>query len=380
MTTSNKAVKDAQQTAAQAKEKLNSNACLVSRPTISYPAGKMTVNEIVASSNLENGQILNGKELDSSLQWFPTSSLQAMNTQRKQAYDLFDSVSVAIGAFNLVPLDKLQEVMEKLEEKRVKFLDSVSAMLSKYDDLVEKHCQDEGKGKNKKPKSEAVKELIRKAAKLNETDFKSVFGFEVFPAMTIQPVFESDEQVMQQKATESLWDETAKAAREHLNTTFKAEAKPTARAVNALSRIRDKLVALSFLDDGIDRVIECCDQVVQAMPKSGKLSDHEILVMTHFMSSVANVETLKATAAGDETNGIDMTRIFKMLLPEVVEEPEVIDVAVESNEPSDPVNAQAFAGDDFDSESLFDEEDWAQQQPATATVRPLQDNLDWGGF
>lgn len=378
--TTNNAVHDAQQNAAQVKKQLNTNACLVSRPTISYPSGKMTVNEIVASSNLENGQVLDGKELDSSLQWFPTSALQAMNTQRKQAYDLFDSLSVSIGAFNLVPLDKLQEVMEKLKEKQFNYLDSVSHMLFKYDDLIEIHCEDEGKGKDKKPKSEAVKELIRKAAKLTERDFKAGFGFELFPAMTIQPVFESDEKVMQEKATKSLWDETAKAAREHLASTFKAEAKPTARAVNALARIRDKLVALSFLDDGIDRVIECCDQVVKAMPTSGKLSDHEILVMTHFLSSVANVETLKATAAGDDTNGIDMTRIFKMLLPEVIEEPEVIEVVVESNESVDPVNAQAFSGEDFDSESLFDEEDWTQQQPAATTGSPVQDNLDWGSF
>ncbi|WP_445767785.1 DUF3150 domain-containing protein [Rheinheimera sp.] len=368
------AVKEAQQNAKQASKSLSKNACLVSRPTISYPSGKMTVKEI-ESSSLANGTMIDGEEIDSSLQWFPSTDLQPFNTQRKQAYDLFDRVSVSVGAFNLVPLDKLQEVMAKLEDKRIRFLDTVSSTLARYDALIEKHCNDDGKGKKKKPKSEAIKSLIRKAATLNEHDFKAVFGFEVFPAMTIQPVFESDEEIMQQKAKESLWDETAKAAMESLKTTFKSEAKPTARAVNTLSRIRDKLVALSFLDDGIDKVIDCCDQVIQAMPKTGTLSDHEILVMTHFMSSVANVETLKATAAGDENNGIDMTRVFKMLLPEVIDEP------VEVVEEVASAVSQALADEEFtSSDDLFDDDEWAQQQPAVTRALPTQDTFDWGGF
>jgi len=374
MTTSN-AVKQAEATSATAKQKLNSIACIISRPKISYPSGKMTVDEI-ASSSLASGVTIEGKELESALQWFPTSALQSLNTQRKQAYELFESISVSIGAFNLVPLDKLQDVMNKLEEKRHTYLNTVHSIVSNYDQLVEEHCRaDVGKGKDKKPKSAAVKDLIRKAAAMNEADFKSVFGFENFPAMKIDPVFESDEAAIQQQAQASLWEETSAAAKAHLKATFKPEAKPTSRSVNGLIKIRDKLVALSFLDDGIDRVIDCCDKVIQAMPKSGTLSDHEILVMTHFLSSVANVETLKATAKGDDENAIDMTKVFDMLLPEVVE-PETV-------ESETSAEAQVFVESDvFAPQSLFDDSDMDDEWSQTPAVvhQPKTQELEWGSL
>lgn len=366
MTTQQVAVQEAKKLASELKSK----ACLVSRPTISYPSGKMTLKEF-ESSNLTDGTVVDSDEINASLQWFPSKMLQAFNTQRKQAYDLFDACSVTVGAFNLVPIEKLQDVMLKLDEKRIKYLNEVSSTLANYDLIVEQHCKDLGNGK--KPKSQAVINLIKKAAALNEFDFKDVFGFEVFPAMAIQPLFEEDEVVMQQKASQSLWEETAKAASEHLKATFNSDStsKPTARSINGLSRIRDKLIALSFLHDGIDRVIDCCDQVIQAMPKTGKLSDHEILVFTHFMTSVSNVDTLKATAEGDENNGFDMTKVFKMLLPEVVEETEVVEVT------DTPASLQFSEEQPFSSPSNIDDS-WNNHM----TSIPSQSNieLDWGSF
>lgn len=365
MTTQQVAVKEAKDLASQLKTK----ACLVSRPTISYPSGKMTLKEF-ESSNLTDGTVVDADEINASLQWFPSKMLQAFNTQRKQAYDLFEACSVTVGAFNLVPIEKLQDVMLKLEEKRIKYLNEVSSTLANYDLIVEQHCKELGNGK--KPKSQAVIELIKKAAALNEYDFKDVFGFEVFPAMAIQPLFEEDEVVMQQKASQSLWEETAKAASEHLKTTFTdSSSKPTARSINGLSRIRDKLVALSFLHDGIDRVIDCCDQVIQAMPKTGKLSDHEILVFTHFMTSVANVDTLKATAEGDENNGVDMTKVFKMLLPEVVAETEVFEVT------DTPASLPFSEEPTFSSASNIDD-GWNNYIPSTPTQSNIE--MDWGSF
>lgn len=370
MTTPNTAVQQAQQNAKQAKKALNANACLISRPTISYPSGKMTVDE-VQSSALSNGLTIEGDDLKSALQWFPQTALQPLNTQRKQAYALFDAISVSVGSFSLVPLDKLQDVMAKLEEKRIKYLDTVRSIKANFDYLIQKHCDElivDKKSKDKIPKSDTLKSLIRKAASLNESEFKAVFGFEVFPAMTIQPVFESDELLMQEKAQASLWQETAKAASEHLKAAFKDGAKPTAKSTNGLARIRDKLVALSFLDDGIDRVIDCCDQVIKAMPSQGTLSDHEILVMTHFLTSISHEDTLRATAKGDEENGVDMTRVFKLLLPEVVDEPEVIEtVAAEVNQPElEDFETATFADDDF-----------SQQLPP---VESFQSDFNWGSF
>lgn len=380
MTISNTAVKAAEAISATAKQKLNTIACIISRPKISYPSGKMTVDEI-SSTSLSNGLTLDGDELDSALQWFPTSALQALNTQRKQAYDLFDNISVSIGSFNLVPLEKLEDVMQKLEKKRLAYLASVQDIIANYDKIVEAHCQsDSGKGKNKKPKTAAVKDLIHKAAAMNEADFKSVFGFQNFPAMKIDPVFESDEQAIQQQAQASLWEETSSAAKAHLKATFKNEAKPTARSLNGLVKIRDKLIALSFLDDGIDRVIDCCDKVINAMPKTGSLSDHEILVMTHFLTSVGNIETLKATAKGDDENGIDMTKIFDMLLPavevEVEVEEDVIEAPMQVQVDFDAENAEQLdVGDSFAFESF---DDWATNSNQTYQVE--RQELDFGNF
>ena len=372
MTKSNNAVKQAEATSAAAKMKLNSIACIISRPKVSYPSGKMTVDEI-ASSSLASGVTIEGKELESALQWFPTSALQPLNTLRKQAYDLFDSISVSIGSFNLVPLDKLQDVMDKLENKKNAYMDVVADIICNYDKLVDAHCQtDIGKGKDRKPKSQAVKDLIRKAAAVNETDFKSVFGFENFPAMKIDPVFDTDEIRIQNKAKESLWEETAQAAIEHIKVSFKKEAKPTARSVNGLVKIRDKLIALSFLDDGIDRVIDCCDKVINAMPKTGSLSDHEILVMTHFLTSVANVETLKATATGDEDKGIDMTKIFDMLLPVVTEEEN--EVLIEQSQVQVDFHAEEAEETQFES---FD--DWSSNIVHSNTKAESFD-FDFGNF
>ena len=370
MTTPNNAVHQAQQNAKQAKKALNANACLISRPTISYPSGKMTVEDI-QSSALSNGLTIEGDDLKSALQWFPQTALQPLNTQRKQAYALFDAISVSVGSFSLVPLDKLQDVMAKLEQKRIKYLDTVRTIVSNFDMLIQKHCDElvtDKKTKEKSPKSDAVKNLIRKAASLNELDFKAVFDFEVFPAMTIQPVFESDEMLMQQKAQASLWQETAKAASDHLKAVFKDGAKPIAKSTNGLARIRDKLVALSFLDDGIDRVIDCCDQVIKAMPSQGSLSDHEILVMTHFLTSISHEDTLRATAKGDEENGVDMTKVFKLLLPEVVDEPEVGELDIADT-------TQLELGE-FDSAS-FTDDDFSQPIPQ---VKSVQTELIWGSF
>lgn len=369
MNTSNNAVKAAEANSADAKMKLKSIAAIISRPKISYPSGKMTVDEI-SSSSLANGLTIEGDELDSALQWFPQDALQTLNTQRKQAYDLFESISVSIGSFNLVPLDKLQDTMALLEQKRLTYLDAVNDIIANYHELVEKHCNtDTGKGKKKKPKSQAIKDLIRKAAAINETDFKSVFGFENFPAMKIDPVFESDEAQIQDKAKASLWEETSSAALAHIKATFKPESKPTARSVNGLVKIRDKLIALSFLDAGIDRVIDCCDKVINAMPKTGSLSDHEILVMTHFLTSVANIDTLKATASGDEGKGIDMTKIFDMLLPEVADE-ETDDQDIQAEVNFDAPAAEQIQLDAFD--------DWSTNVTHSFQPEPLE--FDFGNF
>lgn len=358
----NTSVQQAQDQAKTAKEKLSTKACLVSRPTVSYPSGKMTVKEILTAS-LTTGASVSGSSFDSSLQWYPTKALQVFNTLRKQAYDLFDRTSVAVGAFNLVPLDKLENVMQALKEKQHQYLMEVMNTASTFNAVVSQHAD------SVSLKEPEVADLIRKAGAINEADFKSVFGFEIFPAMTIQPLLESDELVMHEKAQASLWEETAKAAREHLNQAFKSESKPSSRSVNGLSRIRDKLVALSFLDDGIDRVIDCCDQVIQAMPKTGKLTDHEILVMVHFLSSISSVEILKATASGDDVNGVDMTKVFKLLLPEVVEE------IVEESVP-EVLNTIPATDDAFEVPLSFDD-DFSAPPPA-----PVQTNLElaWGAF
>ncbi len=80
-------LQQAQDQAKTAKEKLSTKACLVSRPTVSYPSGKMTVKEILTAS-LTTGASVSGSSFDSSLQWYPTKALQVFNTLRKQAYDL----------------------------------------------------------------------------------------------------------------------------------------------------------------------------------------------------------------------------------------------------------------------------------------------------
>lgn len=278
--------KDVAQVAAD-KENLDlkSGACLVSID-IRGCCGQATLPEAKA--------VIQGEELDSSLvtgttlQWFPKPKLKFVNKYVQQANRTMNAIGVQFSkGLTLIPLLKLPELIERLDEMQQSFIDEVDEICENYDDILYDFKED----------NQEVAEYIE-ALRYQVTDFRGRFVFTMTPPMAVSLLFDEDVAEESHRVVLTLWDEVAEAAEALYQNSFIGKERISQKAVSAVKKLRGKLLSLSFLHDGIDTVIDGFDNILSSLPDKGYVEGNGFNALAHFVLQMSDAERLRMIAEG----------------------------------------------------------------------------------
>lgn len=279
-------------------DSIRAHSVLMSRPDISIPTGKRTVQkkELV----LADGSKVSSKKISSgALEWFPQEKLNAFATLRKSACDAFDDVAVSLGAnMFLISLDIIQQLLDELTMLEARWKHSLAELEQNYDAWIESYKED----------NPDIAYLVDEY-RLPFNEFIAVFKWHINPALAVTPLFPEQEEQIVSNAIETLWKEIAEEALAQHKTSFSKGEYCSQKAVTALGRIRNKLVSLTFLHPGIAQIVDCFDNVKQQLPKTGKIEGVYYHQLGHFVLQLGDENRLKATANGDD-DGINIPSFY----------------------------------------------------------------------
>ncbi|WP_240224716.1 DUF3150 domain-containing protein [Rheinheimera hassiensis] len=356
--------KDLAEKIANDNPSMANSACLVCAPEIGCTTGRITLRdaETVVDGQKVKSTALNGADLAV----FPVKKLQPFNNLRVAAKRLFQNHTVQIGDLYLCPVEKLADVLAGVEELREKFEGELTSLQANYDSLVEDHKQN----------LPEVAHLIERN-RLPWGQFSAPFKFKVNPPLAIRPLFDEDAEMLQSSAADTLWDEVAADAANQYKTSFAGKEKISQKGINAVKRLRSKLVNLSFLHDGIDRVVDRFDELFDKLPKAGYCEGGDFHMAAHFVLQISDAQRLRDEAEG--LNGITALEVEEEQ-EELNQQEEDVSVTAETQ----MLAAETGAGegiefsDDADLEPEVDLATLVAQAQSQVTTSISSD--DWGGF
>ncbi len=312
--------------ASNANLDIKSGACLIS-VEVQGACGESIISD---SKSLIDGQVLDSQLLSGTkLRWFPKEKLRFVSKCSAQARRALNQrgISFAKGA-TLVPITQLDDLITELEAIDTEFKAEVEQLKNLYDSTIEEHVL------NNQP----VEAYIRKCAE-EASKFASRFTFKVHPPMAIQPLFDGDEDVMTEEASQTLFEEVSNEAAEIYQKSFLRSEKATSKKLKPVFALRDKLINLSFLDSSVARVAERFSEVLDELPKTYPLMGGDYHKVCHFLTLVS--DQAKMTAYG---NGGD-----ELSEPEEVEFEEEVpfDDGVSTETPSINTEVDPFSQNPF---------------------------------
>lgn len=341
------------------------SACLVCAPEIGCTTGRITLRdaETVVDGKKVNSSALNGADLAV----FPVKKLQPFNNLRVAAKRLLQNHTVQVGDLYLCPVEKLADVLAGVEELREKFEDELASLQANYDSLIEEHKQN----------LPEVAHLIERN-RLPWGQFSAPFKFKVNPPLAIKPLFDEDAQLLQSSAADTLWDEVAADAANQYKTSFAGKEKISQKGINAVKRLRSKLVNLSFLHDGIDRVVDRFDELFDKLPKAGYCEGGDFHMAAHFVLQISDAQRLRDEAEG--LNGIAALEVEEE--QEELLQQEEVDVTATAE--TETLLVDTESGEEFE---ISDDVDFEPEVDLAALVAQAQSQVttsvssdEWGGF
>lgn len=244
-----------------------------------------------------------------------------------------------------IPADKLDEVTAALQALRGEFEAYKAGFLSRYDQTVERWVSRHSEWES----------IIRKAVTPPEDVAERLrFDFRVF---RVAPAGDADagEDSLLDGSYHAIVRETARAACEAWERTFKGNAIVTQRALRPIRKMCEKLNGLSFIDPRIYPVVEQIDAALAACPRTGKIEGgpltglHSVVLLladakrmvAHGEAVIGNVNaaatpTVQADKASAEPSAQNQTR---EVIPETEAEPEQEPEPEADPEPEAPVPA-----------------------------------------
>ena len=335
---------------------LKEECCLMSLPEISCPTGKKTVKkkEVIL---LDDSSVVSDKISGGQLDWYPQDKLTEFHTLRKQAYSFFDDYAIKVDKMYLVPLSYLDTILSKLEDIRVKWENLVVLRQASFASDIEQYKQE----------YPAIAKLVDDY-QIAFNEFFSVFQMRFNPPLAFQPVFPEQEEQLANLAREALLQEIASEASRQYKTSFTKGENVSQKAITALTRIKTKLVGMSFLEKGVCYIVDTFDNVMNQLPKSGKIEGPLYHKLGHFVSQMANVENLSKAVNGED--GINASAFFN--------EPDIED------DFNDILETESTQNTVQDFECIFEEnipfEDIQDDIDSAATAQPAQSEMDWMDF
>lgn len=341
---------------------LRDNCCLMSLPEISCPTGKKTVKkkEVVL---LDDSTVSSDKISGGQLDWYPQDKLTEFQTLRKQAYSLFDEYAIQVDKMYLVSMDNLDTILARLDDIKARWEQLVIERKATFFADIDAY----------KTENPSISKLVDDY-QLPDSEFFDVFTFRYNPPLAFQPVFPEQEEQLAELARESLLKEIANEAGKQYKTSFTRGENVSQKAITALKRIRTKLVDMSFLETGVAYIVDTFDNVMQQLPKSGKIEGPLYHKLGHFVSQLSNEDNLKQAALGQD--GINISAFYEQPEPED-------DIQFEDNVPFEnaaetPLNHASI--DPFDTDIVSTVSANSFDNPIPAATHPEQSELDWCDF
>ncbi len=272
---------------------IKSGACLIS-VEVQGACGESIISD---SKSLIDGQVLDSELLSGTkLRWFPKEKLRFVSKCSAQARRALNQrgISFAKGA-TLVPISQLDDLITELHDIDTEFKAEVEELKNFYDNTIEEHVL------NNQP----VELYIRKCAE-EASKFASRFTFKVHPPMAIQPLFDGDEDVMTEEASQTLFEEISSEAAEIYQKSFLRAEKATSKKLKPVFALRDKLINLSFLDPTVARVAERFSEVLNELPLTYPLIGGDYHKVCHFLTLVSDQANVLAYGkGGDELSDVE---------------------------------------------------------------------------
>lgn len=245
--------------------------------------GKLPPKEVIAQLGQKN--ILDPKLLD------------RFNTIKARAIRFLQENGVNYLGGYAVPLEKAPEVLASLDGYVQEYEAAKADFIQRYDSLVDDWIR----------QNPDFAEELRAARKSRaEVDAKI---YARYSAVRVQPIAE-DEQVARFNAdvdglAERLLQMVAQTAGKLSLGTLKGKQVPI-RPVPTLRKISAKLKGLSFLDAGINPIVEMIDALLAKVPADGRISGPLFWETQAVVSVLADVQRMKAIAEG--TLSLDVWR------------------------------------------------------------------------
>jgi len=240
---------------------------------------------------------IDGKKISSScvkgskIQWFPRNKLSITTKYTAKISRLLMSVGVRYGDMTVVPKSKLGDLQPELEEIYKNWTSDVNNLVVSFDDIMTEHVEN----------NPAIAELIRKYA-LDKHSFQQCFRLTYLKPLAIQPLCEDDIGEIESAVAMSMWEEVAKEALNLYKASWFKEKMPVTRVSqairNPLKRIKDKLLSLSFLDEGVINVTRSFDDLFNKLPAAGYIENHDFYQLTNFIHVLSDESKLRMHAEG----------------------------------------------------------------------------------
>lgn len=215
--------------------------------------------------------------------------LERFNTIKQRARSLLEANGVPFMGGWGIPLDRAEEILKELKTHADEYESEKAEFLKNYDVKVDEWIR-------QNPEFETqLREAVKTAFDVDSRIYAR------FTAVKIAPVGDNDGLDAEVGSLGGrLLKSISQAATRLLveSLTGKNETGVTQRPVGTLRKMREKLLGLQFLDDGISPLISMIDETIRRLPKSGKISGQAFWLMQGCVSILSDIDRMKAIASG----------------------------------------------------------------------------------
>lgn len=185
---------------------------------------------------------------------------------KRQAERLLGSVGIRVMRTYAVPLDKVKELIDGLNEIRGEFEDSKAKFLSSYHTSVEAWIAEQNEW------GDIIRSAITPVGDIRD---QLSFGWQVFG---VQPTGLDDSGLEQEISgmAGKLFDEISREAARVFEESFLMKTKVGQRALRPIRSIQEKLKGLSFLDGRAAALSDFLDDTLNALPKVGSIEGEHL--------------------------------------------------------------------------------------------------------
>lgn len=263
------------------------DGCCLLGAKVSSPCGESTLPNAVVSLG---GQKINSEQVKSSkLQWFPRNHLKLTTKYSNSISRILNAAGVKLGEMTVVPLTKLDKVQGELHALKAKWQSEVDDVIGDYDAIIAQHCVE----------NPDVAHLIRSHA-IPANEFKSRFKMRLLTPLALTPLNGEDDSALADELGDNLWAEIAKEASKIYSSSWFNNCKPVSRVSQKIrrpiSRVVDKIIDLSFLDESLVVVSTTIIDVMRSLPAAGYIEGHDFERLTKWMLVMSDESKLRLHA------------------------------------------------------------------------------------